>query len=237
MVNGYVLLVDDERDVLQVLGDVLDAEGFRTALASDGADALAQIASRGVPSLVVCDANMPTMGGTELIQRLRQDRRTASVPIALVSGETSVPAVPGDVLRLSKPVDTSALVAFARQSRARRGRREIQMIVASLRSALDRVDHDSTEGFRLLSRAVRLLDDLADGQRLAPDELKSLATELAETYRAVEELRRQRRRTLAGNQAIDDGRELADTEWLEEGSDVLATLERGLVLAERLDRG
>jgi len=55
--------------------------------ALDGVDALAEIASR-VPDLVILDVNMPRLDGFAVCERLRQDLRTAFVPILMLTGST-----------------------------------------------------------------------------------------------------------------------------------------------------
>ena len=55
--------------------------------ADDGMDALAEI-ERKVPDLIILDVNMPRLDGFAVCERLRQDLRTAFVPILMLTGST-----------------------------------------------------------------------------------------------------------------------------------------------------
>lgn len=65
-----LLLVDDDRFMLDLLADVLAPDGYRILRAGSGPEALALLAQRGV-QLLVCDQSMPGMDGTELCARVR----------------------------------------------------------------------------------------------------------------------------------------------------------------------
>jgi two-component system chemotaxis sensor kinase CheA len=54
-------------------------------LATDGREALGDIASRGVPNLIVTDVAMPRMNGFELTRQIREDEHTADLPVILVT--------------------------------------------------------------------------------------------------------------------------------------------------------
>jgi two-component system cell cycle response regulator len=66
-----LLLVDDDRFMLDLLADVLAPEGYRLLRAGSGGEALMLLASEAV-QLVVCDQCMPGMSGTELCARVRK---------------------------------------------------------------------------------------------------------------------------------------------------------------------
>jgi DNA-binding response OmpR family regulator len=79
-----ILIVDDEKQVREMLSVYLQEEGYRIVLAKDGAQALAAVGER-LPELVLADVNMPDMNGLELAQRLRSDPLTAGIPIMMLS--------------------------------------------------------------------------------------------------------------------------------------------------------
>ncbi|HEX9614382.1 MAG TPA: response regulator transcription factor [Bacteroidota bacterium] len=83
--NSTVLLVDDEKDILELLKYNLQKEGFRTLTASNGKEALA-LASRK-PDLVVLDVMMPQMDGWEVCKSLRQNPVTARIPIIFLTAK------------------------------------------------------------------------------------------------------------------------------------------------------
>jgi two-component system cell cycle sensor histidine kinase/response regulator CckA len=84
---AIILVIDDEPAVLTLTGAILEGEGFRVRLATDGASALASVAQFGPPDLVVTDLTMPGMGGAEVAKRLVA--RCPDLPILFVSGYSS----------------------------------------------------------------------------------------------------------------------------------------------------
>jgi len=79
-----ILVVDDESESAEVLGLVLEDEGYRTVHATDGAQGLARLRAELV-SLVVIDYMMPVMNGGEMIKALRETKATASIPVLMNS--------------------------------------------------------------------------------------------------------------------------------------------------------
>jgi PAS domain S-box-containing protein len=83
--RGRVLIVDDDRKILDLLVDLLELERYEVATAPDGARAIELVLSFD-PDVVVSDVVMPEVGGLELCRRLKEDPRTAYVPVLLISG-------------------------------------------------------------------------------------------------------------------------------------------------------
>ncbi len=79
-----ILVVDDERDLVELLSLNLEREGYEVAAAFTGPEALAS-ASGQKPDLIVLDVMLPGLSGTEVASRLRTDPRTAGVPILMLS--------------------------------------------------------------------------------------------------------------------------------------------------------
>ena len=96
-----VLIVEDSENSAATLEIALLAiPGVSVLLAASALEALRILDRAGEPvSAVVTDLNMPRMDGFELIQRIREDRRLASVPIVVVSADTD-PATPQRVAAL-----------------------------------------------------------------------------------------------------------------------------------------
>ncbi len=70
--GGRILVVDDERSIVDLLSTALRYMGYEVATAGDGAGALAQ-ASSAAPDLIVLDVMLPDMDGFEVCRRLRAD--------------------------------------------------------------------------------------------------------------------------------------------------------------------
>ncbi|MEU4625612.1 response regulator [Actinoplanes sp. NPDC023801] len=105
-----ILVVDDEPDLRFLLRRILTRAGYQVAEAGNGAVALEEV-RRVRPDLVVTDMMMPVMAGPELIQRLRADPCTASIPILSVSSDWQL-AVDADAA-LGKPYERAELLEIA----------------------------------------------------------------------------------------------------------------------------
>src|SRR5215217_3571615 len=84
--RGRVLIVDDDRKILDLLVELLQLEGYEIATAIDGSEAY-NLAVSFDPDVVVSDVVMPEVGGLELCRHLKEDPRTAYIPVLLVSGQ------------------------------------------------------------------------------------------------------------------------------------------------------
>jgi two-component system NtrC family sensor kinase len=85
--TGRVLVVDDEPHILHYMRATLEAWGHQVETASDGADAL-QRALDGAFDLIITDVRMPTLGGRELYERLREQRPELAARVVFATGDT-----------------------------------------------------------------------------------------------------------------------------------------------------
>jgi CheY-like chemotaxis protein len=108
--STFVLVVDDDPDVLTALSDALESEGYEVRGARDGIDALDAIHERR-PDLIITDLLMPTMTGFELLAALHDDPRLATIPTLIITAGRSPEAseTPGSVV-LPKPLDLDRLM-------------------------------------------------------------------------------------------------------------------------------
>jgi len=83
-----VLLADDSLTTRTLIKSILETAGYRVHVASDGAQALALLESRGA-DIVVSDVEMPNMDGFELTRRVRGSPRHRELPIVLLTGRAS----------------------------------------------------------------------------------------------------------------------------------------------------
>ena len=84
MTKGKILIVDDEKNIVEAIRYNLEQEGFRTLTASDGKRAL-ELAQREAPDLITLDVMLPEFDGWEVCRLLRQDRRTKAIPIIMLT--------------------------------------------------------------------------------------------------------------------------------------------------------
>lgn len=114
MASTHILVVDDEVDLAELVAMNLELEGYRTTLAADGVEALAQV-ERERPDLVLLDVMMPNLDGWGVLGALQEDPETARLPIMMLtalSGEREVIRgyLSGAVSYLTKPFDLRALM-------------------------------------------------------------------------------------------------------------------------------
>ena len=164
MSDTTVLVVDDERNVTQLVRMYLAAEGFRVETASNGEEAIEK--ARSVrPDLIILDLMMPTMDGWEVCRRVRAN---GDVPIIMLTARSDdVDKIVGLELGaddyLTKPFNPRELVARAKAvlRRYQAGQKPAALI------ALDGLQID-TDG-----REVRVAGKIVD---LRPKEYDLLVT-------------------------------------------------------------
>jgi DNA-binding response OmpR family regulator len=79
-----LLIVDDEPDVLKLLGERLAKAGYDVIKASNGKEAIA-LAQKHMPDLIILDIAMPVMDGSEVANILRADAKTKGIPILFLT--------------------------------------------------------------------------------------------------------------------------------------------------------
>lgn len=107
-----VLVVDDEKHIVELVGLYLSKEGYRVVNASDGGEALERIGEED-PALVILDIMLPEVDGLEVLRELR---RTSEIPVIMLTAkEGEVDKVVGLELGaddyLTKPFSPRELVA------------------------------------------------------------------------------------------------------------------------------
>lgn len=80
-----ILVVDDSPTIRQQVTAALNQVGYATVEAVDGMDALGKIDPS--TSMMICDVNMPRMGGLDLLERLHADPRWTSLPVMMLTTE------------------------------------------------------------------------------------------------------------------------------------------------------
>jgi len=86
-VSQLIVIVDDNENNRKLARDVLEFAGFETVEATGGVEAVA-LTIEHLPALVLMDIRMPDMNGTEALKLLREDSRTAEIPIVALTSST-----------------------------------------------------------------------------------------------------------------------------------------------------
>src|SRR5262245_3958654 len=85
-----ILLVEDDHDIRDALGQILEEEGYRVYGAGNGREALDFLASSPVPSLILLDLMMPVMNGWQFREEQLKDKRLAPVPVIVISADPNL---------------------------------------------------------------------------------------------------------------------------------------------------
>jgi two-component system cell cycle response regulator DivK len=119
MLGERVLIVEDNEKNMKLVRDVLQATGYSTLEATTGEEAV-ELALSQAPALVLMDVQLPGIDGVEALERMRQNERTASIPVLALTAQ----AMSGDRERfleagfdgyLAKPVDVRKLIEAVRE--------------------------------------------------------------------------------------------------------------------------
>lgn len=127
MGKGKILIVEDDRDITEMVEYNLAEEGYETISAPDGR-AGAELADKARPDLIILDIMLPVMDGFEVCRSLKSNRSTESIPIIILSAKSQeTDKVLGLELGaddyVTKPFSPRELIARIRAI-LRRGRQE-----------------------------------------------------------------------------------------------------------------
>ena len=120
MGNKYVLIVDDDPDIVETVAMMLESKGFEVGKAYDGIEGEESIGKRR-PDLLILDVMMPRKNGYTLCAELKKKKETRDIPIILLTavGEavqsTTYSHASGKTMEaddyIPKPVDVQALMS------------------------------------------------------------------------------------------------------------------------------
>jgi len=117
-----VLIVDDEQDVLTYLRTLFQDNGYETAEAVDGKEAMEQVKAFQ-PDLITLDIIMPNQSGVGFYRALKKDDTLQKIPVIVLSGVAQYKAffardhhtVPKPDAFVEKPFDKNELLTLVRQ--------------------------------------------------------------------------------------------------------------------------
>ncbi len=118
MAKQKILVVDDEPDLVELVKDVLERNNY-FVISARNADLAIKKVKESNPDLIILDLNLPGIGGIEVCRILKQDKKTSSIPIIMLtvkSTETDKIAglEAGADDYMTKPFSTAELVARTR---------------------------------------------------------------------------------------------------------------------------
>jgi DNA-binding response OmpR family regulator len=197
-----ILVVDDERDLIDLISYNLKRHGYDVLTAADGLEALEQ-ASNEAPDLILLDLMLPGIDGNEVTRRLKADPKTATIPLIMLTAkgeETDI--VVGLTLGaddyVTKPFSMKVLLArvsslLRRAGEPSTGGDASGEILRAGALTIDSSKHEvavNGEPIKLTLTEFRLLSALvsARGRVLTRDQLmdKAMGTDVFVTDRAID---------------------------------------------------
>jgi len=181
MNKATILIIDDEKDVIEMVRYNLDKEGYDVISATDGTSGL-EIAQRHKLDLILLDLMMPGIDGLEVCRRLRADTRTSRVPVIMLTAKATesdriVGLEMGADDYVTKPFSPRELVARVKALlRRTTTQSEPQQVVRHGELAIDVARHEVTYGGKavaLTATEFRILHLLATkpGRVLSRDDI------------------------------------------------------------------
>lgn len=162
----FVLVADDDRDTRELYRACFDTNGYRTAEAGTGSQAIVS-AVEIVPDVLLTDYVLPDVDGLTIARRLKTDRRTAAIRILMVTGyanaELERQAVHAGIDRvLLKPCLPQAVMREVSRTLARRppARASDTLLAPAEASKRVRDEFGALPGLALTAEQARLLFDL-----------------------------------------------------------------------------
>ncbi|MEI6464649.1 MAG: hybrid sensor histidine kinase/response regulator [Verrucomicrobiota bacterium] len=174
-----ILVIEDDDSVRQTLIDMLELNGFRTLVATNGLSGL-QLAQREAPSLIVTDVAMPGMTGFELLEQLRRDEGLRAIPVIVISAQRERAATRrgmelGAADFISKPFTEAELMHSITT------RLEKKALVDELDAFAHTVAHDLKNPLCVLAGRISILQEMIGNADPAILQQQASAASLAAT--------------------------------------------------------
>jgi len=114
-----VLLAEDETNIAVSITFLLERAGFEVTVENDGRKALDSVMANA-PDVVVLDVMLPGLDGYEILRRLRADRRSASLPVLMLTAkgqreDREMALKCGADLFMTKPFSNAEIVSTVRR--------------------------------------------------------------------------------------------------------------------------
>jgi two-component system alkaline phosphatase synthesis response regulator PhoP len=181
MNKATILIIDDEKDLIEMVRYNLDKDGYDVISATDGQTGL-EIAQRHKLDLIVLDLMMPGIDGLEVCRRLRSDPRTGRIPLIMLTAKaTEADRIVGLELGaddyITKPFSPRELVARVKAILRRTATQsEPQQVIRHGELSIDLTRHEVTVGGKPISLTAtefRILHFLASrpGRVLTRDDI------------------------------------------------------------------
>jgi phosphoserine phosphatase RsbU/P len=138
MVKTKILVVDDVKKNIQLLGSILVKDGYAVSYATNGAKALAMIAEENF-DIILLDVMMPEMDGFAVCRHLKQDPKNKDIPVLFLTAKSEKDDIvlgfqQGAVDYLTKPFNVAELLARVKTHLALR---QAQIVITERNAELE----------------------------------------------------------------------------------------------------
>jgi two-component system phosphate regulon response regulator PhoB len=168
MGKGKILIIEDDRDIVEMLEYNLQEAGYETVSALNGEDGIA-LAGKERPNLIVLDIMLPIIDGFEVCKILKNDDMTAHIPVIILSAKSQeTDKVVGLELGaddyVTKPFSPRELIARTRAILRRGREQQVSSIIERGDIVIDSTRHKvivGTKQVSLTSTEFKLLEFMA----------------------------------------------------------------------------
>jgi two-component system chemotaxis response regulator CheY len=109
-----VLVVEDDQELREAVGSILQEEGCSVRAASNGAEALTLLRGEARPCVILLDLMMPVMNGWQFLEKRKSDAQLEEIPVVVMSAYLDMPGFAAPHLpvqaTLKKPLDLDRLL-------------------------------------------------------------------------------------------------------------------------------
>jgi CheY-like chemotaxis protein len=110
--GGYVLIVDDDKDIREALADLIADDGHQVKVACNGQEALDLLRATAPPCLILLDLMMPVMNGRQFLAEKDRDAALAEIPVCVVTAGAPLAPQASVVSSVRKPIDFRKLLGI-----------------------------------------------------------------------------------------------------------------------------
>jgi Response regulator containing a CheY-like receiver domain and an HD-GYP domain len=172
--TGYLLVVEDIPDILNLLEATLKFKGYRVVTARNGEEAL-EIIHNDLPDLVIADILMPKMDGFSMVHRLRINPETRRIPVVFLSATYVAPEDKAFALSLGatrfieKPVDLPTFLPVIEKLLQQGVHTPVEPLneYAFYEGYRKRLEIKLSQKNIQIARDERLLDSLSEDEKIA----------------------------------------------------------------------
>jgi signal transduction histidine kinase len=215
-----VLVVEDDRDILESLEVILQDNGYVVAKASDGREALNRLARELAPDVILLDLRMPVMDGWSFRNAQKKDTQLAPIPVVAMSadGTSRAQAISADAflrkpLDMDEVLDTLGRVIDEHEKKRRTADQKMVDRMASLGRVAAGVGHEINNPLAFVLMNVTLVSEhVARMASAGHPEMKELVEMLNDSLMGLDRIRSVVRNLQRLSHAGNDKREAVNLE-------------------------